>query len=287
MKKVFVFIAATAFALCVLAGCSSGSGQGGTAAPAKKNEVKIDQIDWSVENTVMDKRRRVAFSYTNNSEFPIVEVELMCSPKADTTPETLREACASLTENGWSTEDLDELGNMSQEEIARLYLTGDWCQIVEPGESSGKDAVTIGYAYINSLEQYDLFEPSMMTISFLVGDELYTETYDFKTGSYSFDGDPIDTKQWSESELASQLPQPDSLLVAEMSDSEKRFTFETIGTTQSDFKAYVKACKEKGFTKNVTEGDSYFYVKSADGKYDLDIFFSEEAGSITCYLDLA
>lgn len=287
MKRLLTTFAVLAVAVCVLAGCSSTSNPTAKDFEPKKDDIKIDQIDWSAENAVMDKYRRIAFSYTNNSNFDIVSLELDMSLKPDVTPEDLRQACEALKENGWTEKQLSELSDATQEQIARFTLSGDWNQIVAPGEKSGQDPMTLGYAYINTMEQFDLFEPSMMTIKYLAGeDKLYEETYDFKTKTYSLSSDVIDTHQWSDSELASLLPQPEGLLVTEISDSETRFTFETLGTTPAEFKSYVAACKEKGFTKEPTEGDSFFYVKSSDGKYKLDLYYHEESGDITAYLDV-
>lgn len=292
MKKILTLLAVMALGLCVLGGCASGnnttSNPSSTEFKPKKDEIKVEQIDWSVENAVMDSYRRIAFIYTNNSQFDIVSLDFEFSIKPDITPEILRQTCEALKDNGWTEENLNELSDATQEEVSRLSLSAKWGQEVEPGSSSGKDPMTIGYAFINTIEQYELFEPSLMTIKYIAGDgKLYEETYDFKTKSYSLSDEVIDTKQWSDSELASQLPQPENLFVIEIDDSEKRFTFETAGTDEDKFEAYVSACKEAGFTKEVTESDRTFYATSSDGKYDLDLFYYPDEGSITAYLDIA
>ena len=208
--------------------------------------------------------------------------------KPDVTPEVLRQACESLKDNGWTEENLNELSDATQEEVSRFSISAEWGQEVKPGASSGKDAMTMGFAFINTMEQYDLTEPSLLTIKYIAGDgKLYEETYDFKSKSYSLSDEVIDTKQWSDSELASQLPRPENLLVINIDDSEKRFTFETAGTDEDEFESYVSACKEAGFTKDVTNGSQYFYATSSNGKYDLDLFYYPDAGSITAYLDVA
>ncbi len=38
--------------------------------------LKIENIDWNVKEGVLDGRRFVNFSYTNNSEYPVVDVEI-------------------------------------------------------------------------------------------------------------------------------------------------------------------------------------------------------------------
>lgn len=279
-------------ALC-LTGCSSGASSS-TNNPSSaefkpnKDEIKIDQIDWSVENAVMDGYRRIAFTYTNNSQFDIVDLDFKFSMKPDVTPEVLRQACEALKDNGWTEENLNELSDATQEEVSRFSISAEWGQEVKSGASSGKDAMTMGFAFINAMEQYDLTEPNLLTIKYIAGDgKLYEETYDFKSKSYSLSDEVIDTKQWSDSELASQLPRPENLLVINIDDSEKRFTFETAGTDEDEFESYVSACKEAGFTKDVTNGSQYFYATSSDGKYDLDLFYYPDAGSITAYLDIA
>lgn len=71
--------------ITIFAGCSSntesGSAQGGTAAVASQGSavpaddaITIDQIDWTVQEEVIDGDRCVGFSYVNNSDSNSLEL---------------------------------------------------------------------------------------------------------------------------------------------------------------------------------------------------------------------
>lgn len=288
MKRTIVGIALGALMLCLLAGCSAGPDPTSADFEPAKDEVKVDQIDWTVENAVMDDKRRVAFSYTNNSKFTIVDLKITFSMKPDTTPESLRDAFESLKDSGWSDSQINEIANVTEDQLARLSVVGECALPVAPGETSQQDAMVLGMVFLGDMAQYELTEPSMMSIKYVAGEgKLYEETYDFKTSSYSLSKDVIDTAQWSDSEMAGALPNPEGELVVDVDDSGNRFTFETVGTTQEGFDAFVAACKEKGFTVDASESDTHYYADSADGAYELDVFYSPEYGQIRVYLDLA
>lgn len=295
MKKWIIALTTLLIAICALAGCSgnnnsnASSNTNSTTSNLKKDEIKIDQIDWKVENAVVDKHRRVVFSYTNKSKFKIAELEMDFSPKSDTTPEKLREACEIYRAEGWSDSVLDQISSTGSSEMARFTLAGEWEKTVAPGETSGEEGMTIGIKYINGMEQYDLFEPSMMIINYVAADgKLYEEVYDYKTKTYSLSDKGIDTRQWSDSELAGQLPRPENLLIDEINENDTNFKFETFGTTSADFKDYVSACKEKGFTKEVQEKSGLwdeFKAKSADGKYALNLSLDVSTGNLSVRIE--
>lgn len=291
-------------ALC-LTGCSSGASSS-TNNPSSaefkpnKDEIKIDQIEWNADSSVVDvkdlglytsgpfgnKIRCVVFSYTNNSNYPIIDLECSYSLKEGVSAENVKNAFAASKEYGLSSSDLEKLANLTQEELSLLHLNAESTERVDNGASSEKSVIKLGDNIpIVTMEQYELFEPSIMTIKYLASNgKLYEESYDFKYQTYSLSDKTIDTKQWSDSELASQLPRPESLLISKFSETSNLLNFETICTTQSEFDDYVSACKDKGFTNDATTLDSLYRATSADGKYEVSLSFYS-GDSMTVYLN--
>ena len=76
--------------------------------------------------------------------------------------------------------------------------------------------------------------------------------------------------EWPDSGLAKMLPVPKSKTGKIKEDSSDDVSALVGETSESDFKEYVKACKEKGFDIDYSNGDDYYNAKCSDG-YELEI----------------
>lgn len=76
--------------------------------------------------------------------------------------------------------------------------------------------------------------------------------------------------EWPDSGLAKMLPVPKSKTGKIKEDSSDDFNVLVGNTSESDFKEYVKACKEKGFDIDYNSSDDYFCAKCSDG-YEVEI----------------
>ena len=76
--------------------------------------------------------------------------------------------------------------------------------------------------------------------------------------------------EWPDSDLAKMLPVPKSKTGKINNDSSDYLSVLIDKTSESDFKEYVKACKEKGFDVDYSNGDDYYNAKCSDG-YELEI----------------
>lgn len=286
MKR-FLQLAATFTLALVLAACSGGAGGATTAAPANGGQaqtdaaptddaIKVDQVAFEVKDGVEDGYRRVLFGYTNNSSYTIVSVRLDMTMPEDVEDEQLESAFADLIEQGFYTvDDLHDIQMCCESTFA-----------VEPGEASKDRAATYGMAYVTSLEQYELMQPDMMTILFLHDGQIYEEYYDYRTGSYTLSSDTIDAGQWGSSELSEAIPRPEGALVTSVDDDEDRFTFDVMCMTAEDFDAYVEACRDAGYTVDVSQTDTTYYADNEEGTHHIDLFYWDEAGELDGYLEL-
>lgn len=199
----------------------------------------------------------------------IAQVELELAIIEDATSEEIASAYDYVLEGG-----------VTEEELRDWSMRCESNFLVEPGDDSVPDACGIDIWYVNKVEQYELMEPDMLTIVFLHDGRLYEEYYDYRSETYSMSSETIDTTQWSDSDLASLLPQPEGELVVSTFDSNTQFSFDTICTTREGYDAYVSACSEAGFSSNVTSGDTLYYADSEDGQYHVDIMLLDTSGQM-------
>lgn len=278
-------LALAALLLATAAGCSSNpqapSGTNPNGAPQQSEDnangsIRIEDIDWRVESGIEHGNRRVSFDFTNNSGYDILGIDLDLELKEDLTSEDLQTAFADLLAN-----------DVTEEQLRDWTIGGTICVKVEPGASSLSDFITAGMWYLTDMAQYECTEPSIMTIRYLADNKMYTEYYDFKTGTYDLSNDVIEADQWTDGPLSSILPQPEGEVVTDVDESDTRLSFDTTGTSADGFAAYIDACRDNGFTSNVTSTDTTYYADSEDGLYHIDLFYSDYSGSITAYCDVA
>lgn len=290
-KKMFGVVCAAALALSL--GACGGGQPGGAATPSggtqgqeqqgqnqledgqlSDDAIKIDELTFDVSQGVDGGSRRAMFSYTNNSNFTIISVELSLTFQDDIEPEELEEPFAYIIENGSTTDDILE-GTMRCESTLA----------VDPGETSGDRTMNFGGYYVLTVDQYELMSPDMLTIQFLHDGLIYEEYYDYLSDSYSLSSETIDPNQWGEREPSTVIPHPENGLVVEVEDTDSRFHFEAVAMTPEEFSAYVNACRDAGFTSDVTESDSIYYASNVDGTYRLDLMYSDHDGTLTAYVD--
>ena len=80
------------------------------------------------------------------------------------------------------------------------------------------------------------------------------------------------TFEWQTNGLFAELPQPSTNNGKIVIETEKQISIELYNIDTADFEAYVKSCRNAGFTVDVTKTDMVFYAKDEDG-YNLSIFY--------------
>ena len=90
--------------------------------------------------------------------------------------------------------------------------------------------------------------------------------------------------EWPSIGLSQYLPNPPTSYGKIYTDDASRFNIEIYQVSQDEFENYVKHCKEKGFTVNITKTDSVFYSYHTE-RYKLDIFYLTEMETMEIFLD--
>jgi len=268
-------------AILLSTGCSSNAAEGQTSAASKNSTafapeeaIKIEDIDWKVEDAVNDGERFLSFNYTNNSSYTIMDVELKYRQK-----EGITDAEYALFDN------LKAENEYLIEDNKKLYIFAYNRKIADPGETVTTSPVVIngtGYT-VENMDQYNLFEPDIMTVAIMGPDgKGYGIYYDYKSEKFSASSQGAqDLHAWSDSNLAKTLPDPDFTADAVSSDKDDYFYVYTYGISSQDYKDYIKAVQEKGFTDEKEEYSSSYHAKNSDG-IEVSLYYDgiEESMSI-------
>lgn len=91
------------------------------------------------------------------------------------------------------------------------------------------------------------------------------------------------TFEWQTTGLFAELPEPDTNNGKIVMETEKQINVELYNISADDFEAYVKKCREVGFTKEVTKNDGVFYATDEDG-YDLNIFYDAKKDVLSIHV---
>ena len=93
----------------------------------------------------------------------------------------------------------------------------------------------------------------------------------------------METITWPDSEMAKLLPVPNSTIGKIVSNDKDSFSVYIGNTTIGNYKDYVKACEEKGFTVDAQNKDKTFSAKNADS-YKLSVDYK---GNNVIYISVA
>lgn len=223
-----------------------------------KDAIKIEDIDWTVSDSILDGERFVGFSYTNNSKYTILDIEMEFVQKENTTAEQLAVFDTLKTDREWT-----------DEEVQEIYILGYNRKCVDPVETAAESPCVINgtYTLVENMEQYELMEPEMVSIAFIGDDgKGYALYYDYKTQAYGeSSAGPKDLHEWSTSDISSLLPKADYRAVEVTSDEKDSFRFRAYGVSQEEYEEYVEEVKNKGFAEVGFDSDTTYRATNEDG----------------------
>lgn len=228
--------------------------------------VKVEDIDWIVENCIFEDEASLSFNYTNNSPYIITSVDMTFTPKTDVT-----------------SEQLDIFSNVT-DDVSDVYILGCNRKFSDPGET-----VTDSPCFINgtntlveNMEQFGLMEPSSVTITYIGFDNLMRAVYyDYKTQTVSEYGESLTLYNWSDGDLAKLVPKPAERVVRVRTDDEDKFRFTIYDCSRERFEEYVQECKDAGFTEDFSSRTNSYSAKSTNGfELELRYYYVEETISV-------
>ncbi|MCR5702442.1 MAG: hypothetical protein K6G76_09885 [Lachnospiraceae bacterium] len=239
---------------------------------AEKMELKIEDIDWQVEESILDGEKFLSLNYTNNSDYTIMDVEIKFKQKEGITKEQLSVF-----------DEYKETYDYSDEEVAEIYILGYNRKCTRPGETAKDSPLVLNGTYYmaESMAQYELMEPETITVAFIgSNDKGYIMYYDYNSQVYgSSTHDAANIHEWSDKELAKLIDAPDCVAISVDIDDDDIFRFTGYGVKKEMYKSYVEEIKSKGFTEDADEYDDWYEAKNSDG-ISFDIRFSAIEESI-------
>lgn len=280
MKRFVCFLMAALFIFSLFVGCSakeSASDNNGkktnqtekTSDKKNKSEIKMDDIDWTVDEGILDGKRYMLFSYTNNSSLTITDIEIMFKEKATVTPEEKAGFFSFFAKELDST--VEELTDTTGNTISMRAESDHVCK---PGETISQEHLYYysGSYYVMNSEYYNFVEPDIAVIKYVSEGKICTVNYDFNSKKSTKENNEEDAFHWSDSELGTILPKPDAEVVEIELDSETIFEIKARGLTLADFEKYMQKCKDAGFVVDSKyDNEDHEYTASNENGYKIEL----------------
>lgn len=280
-------IMATVAMLTGMAACGT-AGNGGSSVSgvlsAKEAEVKklnMDDISWSVDEGIVDKKRRVLLSYTNNSDYVITDFEITFSEKSGISEED---------RNSYY-EDVRKILNASDsdmEELKQLAISMhcDSKLLTNAKESNNNSELYYysGYYYVTSINHYNLVEPDIAVISYIDDGKINKMSYDFKSKKATYEAGTEAAYEWTTNDIGNKVPKPEFSRVELTIDRSDDLSFYAYGVSLDKYNEYVSACKERGFTVD-SYGYSTSYSANDSEGYKISLRYDDDEMKMSCMLD--
>ena len=274
--------------LSLFAGCGNNSSKsdGKIETDSKSNDLKIEDIDWSVDEGILDGDRYVMLSYSNNSKYTISNFEITFIEKSDITEEQKTkyfEDVKKIVDIDES--DPDDVSDFEELKSREISMSVESEQVCRPGESISNEKCNYysGYYYLRNIEHFNLVEPDIAVIKYIDDNKIYTVNYDFKSKKYTKDTKTEVAFYWTEKEIGNNIPKPKAEIVSCGVDYDDRFSFDIHGWTLDDFNTYVKECQEKGFIVDKREHEGFYSADSENG-YNIYLSFDEDDGEVSAHI---
>ena len=94
-------------------------------------------------------------------------------------------------------------------------------------------------------------------------------------GRSSYTKEKAENLVWSEYVLSEKLPEPKTLEGRLNYDSSSSLSLYIMGVDKNEYKDYISACKDKGYTVDIYNSSSSFSAKNKEG-YSLYLFYDED-----------
>ena len=238
----------------------------------QSNSIKIENIDWSIDEGIIDGERHALLHYTNNSKYTISGFELTFKEKQGITDEKKDQFFTEIKKKFEFTD--EEIAELKKEGISMHANTE---KVVNPNESV-KNAYCFyydGYSYVKDIEHYNLVEPDIATIRYIDDNKIHTTYYDFASKKYSIEEETEVAYQWSKTDFSTKIAKPEVKVVEVGVDDESRFSFDAFGMSIDQFNAYVDQCMELGFTVDARSHEGFYTADNAEG-YNVYLSYDNE-----------
>lgn len=199
----------------------------------------MEEIEYYFEDSIRYEEPVAVFGYQNNSEFTIVRLDLEFTMKENITAEELKVFDSLKDQRELSDNDIMEF-----EPMVLDYM------VCDPGEEVVGAICYMGYNLEpTTVEQCNFMNLSYAGIYFIAADgKIHMVKYSAKNDTHVLVDEFAEPYNWSDSEYANMLPEPDARIVEIDYDEVDYFQCSVYDMNFENFQGYMKECEEKGFS---------------------------------------
>lgn len=285
MKKLFkitsLFLAALMLAAC-LAAC--GAGENGDATGEGDNSerqfsVELRDIEWSIQEGVVDSKRYAVLNYKNNSDKLLVGFGIKFKEKSGVSDkdkeEYFSEVKAAYEYNDDKPKDMEKFSDMKQKGIS---LKAESDRVTKPEKEELGVICYYDYKHgekVKNAKYCDFVEPDIAAIKYVDNGKVCTIYYDFASKKYSKDGEEKEAFEWATKTFKDIAVKPQAEYVKKAWDDSDSFGLYIYGWSAAQFEEYVEQCKQAGFNIIQREYSGWFEAHSGSG-YSVDLTYHDD-----------
>lgn len=263
-----------------LLGCSNST-NGNQNSSSNKTASTIEDIEWSVKESMVDGEIYVLLDFINNSDYTITGLSMNFKERDDITEEEKDSFYTDIKELTSATED-----EMKELKELPLGMHAESKFIVDPGKEATNANLYYyeGFFYVKNIEHYNLMQPESITIHYIDDDMINTVYYEFEDNKYLIDESKIEAYQWAQGDFKDLLPKPKVQVLESNYETEDSFSFVAYGVNEELFNSYIESCKEFGYKENINVIEDYYSASDSNG-YNIDISFDSKKLTMNVSID--
>ena len=198
--------------------------------------------------------KSVTLTYTNNTNYTILDLEFDADLKKDLTSEE---------ENLLKT--LQQETEVEDDDLSWAYFRSYNECYTEPGGTSKPSSFTFNLNYISDPNYYTLCDEGTLGIIYQDGDKLYTTVYNIDSKMFVSSSPLGNAYEWFTSEASSGIPKFEEHPTIVAVDEDGYGTATIYNVSLDDYEAYVDECKSAGFTNEIYDLGSGACFSNEDG----------------------
>lgn len=241
-----------------------------------KSPIDLNDVKFKIEEAQYSGEEALMFSYVNNTDFAISDVELRFTVKQNLSYDDLKVF-----------DEIRKNNNLSNDAVKDLVVLAYNRSLAEDNSPTlaTPSIYEMSYNYVKTMAELDAMELSEVKLQYAGKDKmLHTLIYNIKENTCQENQDlkkPI--FEFDNKKVSGIVPKPDVKILNtyDYGEADHGFGFIASGVKRADFEKYIEKCKQNGFTKSYEKVGSIVKIANADG-FMIDLTFSELDSFMSC-----
>ena len=244
-----------------------------TTQEATEKVFDFSKIEWTTSRERKSGELQQVIEFTNNSDYPILNLMITFEQKSDTTDDDLKVF-----------DDYVKAGKIKKEKLHDIYIVGKCDTLIKQGESN-TGSLEINDSYeVKTEGQFSIMEPSEAKVEYVDGDKVYEVEYNYLSKKSKVVGEPKPAYNWSKTALGNQIPKLKCEVTYVEDDKDTRFKVIGYDYSQSKTDEYVEECKKMGYAVDYIYHSEYS-IKLKKDSLKLQVSYNEEEKTIIVRLE--